>query len=299
MRMSVIRRRLADAHQRALTSLRRIRRIRSLAALAAVAAILTWSALSVVNAFGTVDATRTAKSASSAQYEYTIFFTSVETAIKDAQTDQPVTEAPVGASVYDTATVFADETPPGSVTFQRFSTPNCMGSHQDEEVALVNGAARSSTTTVPSTGLSYKVVYGGATDGFNTWQSSTSGCESLSPLPATFSLTGSGTIAGVGQVSFDISFRVTGSAVTGTCSITEPRTRTKIKCLTVSSAALSDGGTTATITGTANVNGTTRTFTIVAHDAGTPGVGADTFSITAGSFSRSGTLTSGNLTIHS
>jgi hypothetical protein len=36
----------------------------------------------------------------------------------------------------------------------------------------------------------------------------------------------------------------------------------------------------------------------VEKDAGAPGVGADSFAITAGSFSRSGTLTSGNITVH-
>jgi hypothetical protein len=66
-RTSAFRRRLPDVQRRARSSVGRIPRIRSLAGLAAVSAIVAWSALSVVNAFGTVDRTR---SASSAAYEY-------------------------------------------------------------------------------------------------------------------------------------------------------------------------------------------------------------------------------------
>jgi hypothetical protein len=291
-RTSAFRRRLAGAQLRARISLDRIPRFRSLAALAAVSAILAWSALSVVNAFGTVEVTR---SANSAAYEYQYQTPTVVTEIEDAQ-NHPVTEAPVGSSVHDTVTVSGTQgTPTGTVTFHLFTVTGCSGTSVDESTTLLDGEASSTPTTVPPTGLSYRVDYAGDA----TYTAATSACESLSPLPTTWSLMGSGTIAGVGQVSFDVSFKVSATGATGTCTVVEPKTRTKIKCLTVSSATLGDGGTTATISGTASVNGSSTTYTIVAHDAGTPGVGADTFSITAGSFSRNGTLTSGNLTIHS
>jgi hypothetical protein len=271
-----------------------MRRLRSFAPLGAVAAIVAWSALSVVNAFGT---TNGGLSASSSQYEYNT--PSVDTAIKDAQ-DQTVTSAPVGSSVHDTVTVSGTSgTPIGDVTFQLYGTTDCTGAHDDETKALVNGSASSTPVQVPSTGLSYIVTYDGSSD--PTYGDATSGCESLSavspPPPSTWSISGSGTIAGVGQVSFDLSMKVNPTGATGSCTVIEPKTKTKIKCLGVTSATLSNGNV-ATLSGPATINGAATTYQIVAKDAGAPGVGADSFAITAGSFSRSGTLTSGNITVH-
>jgi hypothetical protein len=269
-----------------------MRRLRSFGTLGAVAAIVAWSALSVVNAFGTING---GVSASSGEYQYGT--PSVVTAIENAK-GQTVTEAPIGSSVHDTVTVSGTQgTPTGNVTFQLFAATDCTGTKTDETTTLdANGTASSSATTVPTTGLSYKVAYDSLSD--PNYTDATSACEPLSPLPASWSATGSGTIAGNGQVSFSLSAKVNGNSATGSCTVVEAKTKTKIKCLGVTSAELSNGGTVATLTGPATINGTPTTYTIVARDAGSPGVGADSFSITAGSFTRSGTLTSGNLTIH-
>jgi hypothetical protein len=176
--------RLTGAFRRRLRRTGEAQRLRSVAALAAVAAIVVWSALSVVDAFGTVNGGR---SATSSQYEYP---------------------------------------------------------------------------------------------------------------PSTWSITGSGTIGDTGQVSFDLSFKVAPGGSTGTCTVVAPKTKTKVKCLGVTFATLSNDGTVASLSGPATLNGAQTTYQITAKDAGSPGVGADSFSITAGSFSRSGTLTSGNITIH-
>src|SRR4051794_1035815 len=181
-RTSAVRRRLEDTRRRARSTLGRIPRIGSLAGVAAVCALLAWSALSVANAFGTVDH---ARSASASAYEYQYQTPSVTTAIKDAQ-NHTVTEAPVGSSVHDTVTVSGTlGTPTGTVTFRLFTTTGCSDASTTESRPLVNGAASSSATTVPATGLSYLVQYSG--DG--TYTPATSACESLSPLPSTWSLT--------------------------------------------------------------------------------------------------------------
>src|SRR5205085_2394483 len=65
----------------------------------------------------------------------------------------------------------------GTVTFQLYGTTDCSGTHTDQTgVALSGGAASSSSTTVPATGLSYKAVYSGNA----TYNGSTGDCEPLS-----------------------------------------------------------------------------------------------------------------------
>src|SRR5207244_1008311 len=101
---------------------------------------------------------------------------STVTLIKNANGDT-ITHAPVGSSVHDTVTVSGSlTTPTGTVTFQLYGTTDCSGTHTDESgVALSAGAASSSSTTVPATGLSYKAVYSGNA----TYNGSTGDCEPL------------------------------------------------------------------------------------------------------------------------
>jgi hypothetical protein len=186
---SAFRRRLAAARRRTRSSFDHIRRRpRSLAALAAVSAILVWSALSVVNAFGTAN--------------------------------------------------------------------------------------------------------GGASAGSSAYQYQYSG-----------SVTGSGTIASPvrGQVSFSLSAMLNDTGATGSCSVNEPSTKTKIKCLGVTSLAfgtLADGCSLADARGPATLNGEPTTYEIQAIDCGSPGTGHDSFAIQADGYQRGGVLTSGNITIH-
>jgi hypothetical protein len=117
------------------------------------------------------------------------------------------------------------------------------------------------------------------------------------------SVTGSGTIAGAsGKVSFDVNARFDRSGPTGSCTVNDHVAKTKIKCLGVTSlgfAVLGGGVTLAVLRGPATIDGVATTYEIVARDGGTPGAGADAFSIETGSgFQRSDTLSSGNITIH-
>jgi hypothetical protein len=115
-------------------------------------------------------------------------------------------------------------------------------------------------------------------------------------------VTGSGSIAAPGgNVNFDISAKNDSGVTTGSCSVSEPRTKTKIKCLDVTSlqfAELAGGRELAVIEGTATISGVTTAYTISVTDAGNPGVGNDTFSVsTSSGYERSGVLTDGNLQI--
>jgi len=116
------------------------------------------------------------------------------------------------------------------------------------------------------------------------------------------SVTGSGTIDSSvkGQVSFSVTAKLDDTGATGSCSVNEPATKTKIKCLGVTSMSFGTVGgcPTAVIQGPATINGDPTSYQIVAVDCGTPGVGHDSFSVEADGFARSGTLTSGNITIH-
>jgi hypothetical protein len=120
--------------------------------------------------------------------------------------------------------------------------------------------------------------------------------------PSYVNVTGSGSIAGPnGSISFDISVKDDNDVNSGTCTVTEPKSKTKIKCQTVTFLDFKDlgsGVTEATFGGTATVNGAATTFTIRVHDAGSPAIGVDTFAIDADGFHGSGPLASGNLTIH-
>ena len=117
------------------------------------------------------------------------------------------------------------------------------------------------------------------------------------------SVTGSGAIAtNRGQLSFSLTAKLDSTGASGSCSANEPATRTKIKCLGVTSLSftqLSDGSLQAILSGPASVNGTATTYSITATDAGTPGVGTDSFAIHTGTgFDRSGLLSEGNITVH-
>jgi hypothetical protein len=117
------------------------------------------------------------------------------------------------------------------------------------------------------------------------------------------SVTGSGTIASPvrGQVSFDLSAKQDSTGATGSCTVVEPATKTKVKCLGVTSITfdqLTNGCKRATLNGPATINGTSTTYEIQATDCGTPGTGNDSFSIQTGTgYHRSGVLTSGNLNV--
>lgn len=76
-----------------------------------------------------------------------------------------ITSAQIGASVHDVvqlASSTASTTPQGTVDFNVYANTSCSGSPTTQSnVALVNGFATSSATTVGAGGLSYKVHYDG------------------------------------------------------------------------------------------------------------------------------------------
>ena len=119
--------------------------------------------------------------------------------------------------------------------------------------------------------------------------------------PSSVAVTGSGSIAGPnGSVNFDITAKDKMDVTSGSCTVNEPKAKTKIKCVDVTSLDFTDlenGVTEVVFSGTATVNGVTTTYTIRVRDAGSPGVGADSFAIDADGFHRSGVLTDGNLNI--
>jgi hypothetical protein len=118
--------------------------------------------------------------------------------------------------------------------------------------------------------------------------------------PSSVAVTGSGSIAGPnGTVNFDITAKDNMDVTSGSCTVNEPKSKTKIKCLDVTSLDFTDlgnGVTEVLLGGTATINGVTTTYTIRVRDAGSPGTG-DSFAIDADGFHRSGVLTGGNLSI--
>jgi hypothetical protein len=100
------------------------------------------------------------------------------------------------------------------------------------------------------------------------------------------------------RVTFGFNVRKTpdGSRLQGNCNVRDHATSTHIKCLTVTDYVQT--GNTATWEGTASVNGVQRPYRITVQDNGEPNKGADTFSITAGTYQAGGNVQNGNVQIH-
>jgi len=122
-----------------------------------------------------------------------------------------------------------------------------------------------------------------------------------SDLITTEPLNAPGHATGGGQVPADSSFgfaaKSDASGMKGNCTVIDRAAAAKVKCLDVT--FFSQTGTHATFAGHATVNGTATTYRIDVDDLGEPGAGQDTFKIVAGSYSAGGTLTEGNVQIHS
>ena len=77
------------------------------------------------------------------------------------------TQAPIGSVIHGNAVVAtstASTTPTGTVDFNRYANTSCEGTPTTQVVTLISGEAESATTSVPTTGLSYKVRYNGDAD---------------------------------------------------------------------------------------------------------------------------------------
>ncbi len=121
--------------------------------------------------------------------------------------DVAISSAGIGSVVHDRAIVAAststDPLPLGTVDFNVYANLSCTGTPATQSgVALVSGVADSATTTVPSTGLSYKVHYNGQTD---VYPPSDGACEPLSAagLGTTLSTTLSTTSVSAGALVHD------------------------------------------------------------------------------------------------
>jgi hypothetical protein len=103
--------------------------------------------------------------------------------------------------------------------------------------------------------------------------------------------------SGTDEIAFGFKAKNDSHGVKGECNLVDPSTKTKIKCLDVTT--LVETGTHATLFGNATVNGIATTYRIDVDDNGEPGRGRDTFRIqTASGYSAGGTLTRGNVEVH-
>ncbi len=110
-------------------------------------------------------------------------------------------------------------------------------------------------------------------------------------------VTGGGQITVGGQrITFSLEAKSDGR-VKGNCDVLDHGTGRHIKCNDVQVLVVS--GNEAWLYGSARDGGTTTTYVIHVVDNGEPGIGRDTFSIlTASGYSKSGTLTAGNIQVH-
>jgi hypothetical protein len=122
----------------------------------------------------------------------------------------------------------------------------------------------------------------------------------LLPSSTPGQVTGGGQVAGTAgadQVAFGFTARSTDAGISGECTVVDPFTKTKIKCLDVT--ALIQTATHATFFGNASSNGVATTYRIDVDDLGEPGAGSDTFQIeTSSGYAVGGLLVHGNVQVH-
>ena len=117
--------------------------------------------------------------------------------------------------------------------------------------------------------------------------------------------TGGGQIRHQANAADAVTFGFTaddGVKPSGHCDVVDHLQGTHIVCIDVT-VYLPSGTTAATWFGDAQVNGVPALYRISVDDNGEPGVGADTFSISAvsisaGTYSAHGTLTQGDIQVH-
>jgi hypothetical protein len=110
--------------------------------------------------------------------------------------------------------------------------------------------------------------------------------------------TGGGQIRHQANAADAVTFGFTatdGVKPSGHCDVVDHLQGTHIVCIDVS--AYFQSGTMATWSGDAQVDGFPALYRIRVEDNGEPGVGADTFSISAGAYSAYGTLTQGDIQV--
>jgi CSLREA domain-containing protein len=107
--------------------------------------------------------------------------------------------------------------------------------------------------------------------------------------------TGGGQIAWVsGPVVFGFNAENVNGHLKGNCNLIDRASQLHIKCLSVTTLAIS--GTHATFAGEATVNGVATTYRIDVDDFGEPGTGRDSFKIQTGAgYTATGVLTAGNI----
>ena len=99
------------------------------------------------------------------------------------------------------------------------------------------------------------------------------------------------------QVAFGFNAKSSSTGIKGECTVVDPSTNTKLKCL--DATILTQSGTHGTFFGNATVNGTATTYRIDVDDLGEPGKGKDTFKIqTASGYTASGVIVNGNIQVH-
>jgi YVTN family beta-propeller protein len=112
--------------------------------------------------------------------------------------------------------------------------------------------------------------------------------------------TGGGQIlnaSGNDQIAFGFNAKSDAMGIRGECTLVDPSTRTKVKCLDATTLVRS--GAHATFFGNATLNGTSTKYRIDIDDLGEPGRGRDTFKLQVSSgYTVGGTLVSGNIQIH-
>jgi hypothetical protein len=166
-------------------------------------------------------------------------------------------------------------------------TATIDGAFQDSGTGTLDSAVSFFTGFSPILGAANNGFTGSFTETFDT-------SNGVVPVSTGGHVTGGGWIVTTPSLH-RVSFGFEAKGLHGTCTVIDHTTKAHVRCLTVDSLVVT--GTHATFGGNATVNGAPTRYQIDVDDLGEPGI-ADTFAITAGSFTAAGTLAGGNIQIH-
>lgn len=201
---------------------------------------------------------------------------------------------------------------PATINGQVNCTIAQLGAGISSEQYTADAAQEQAAATITTTDGSYAATGTGNVQLNRQKSTCTNGVVDNREFFRTFSLTVSGPIvvppqplpntAGkatgggkVGDTSFNVTAQGMDKGLKGNCAIISSTSR--IDCKTVDS--YNQSANRAIFSGDGTINGQPTRYTIDLTDNGEPGIGKDTFSITTTSgFSASGTLTQGNIQVH-
>jgi hypothetical protein len=184
--------------------------------------------------------------------------------------------------------------------FRELNPANGFGESYDAFITTPGGAFEDTGIAgISLTDLSVSVLSGNPVVNSNTFNEAFIS-SSLTAVTSVGDATGGGQVSSNGNaVAFGFEARSQNGRLKGQCDVVDKAAGVKLHCSDVT-AFVQVSPTEVKFFGNATINGTATTYEIDARDLADSGSGSDTFTVsTSAGYSAGGTLTAGNVQIHS